>query len=138
MQDTSSATDASRLTLGVPNTVYAGARFSVGARIALVSRVQLGLEAAYRMVTTVGADAGQVRSMAYFPGASAPYGLDGRAVVSVALSRMFEARAGFDYRRYGYGKLQGTTAGGTTIDASHATDQYMAFSLGLAAVLGPQ
>ncbi len=138
VQDTTSTTDASRLTLGVPNTVYAGARFSVGAQLALTSRVQLGLEAAYRLVTTVGSDAAEVRSMAYFPGASSPYGLDGRAVVSIALTRMFEARAGFDYRRYGYGSLQGTTATGTIINASSATDQYMAFSLGLAAVLGPQ
>jgi len=138
VQDTSSTSDASRLTLGVPNTVYAGARFSVGAQLALASRVRLGIEAAYRLVTTVGSDTAQVRSMAYFPGSSAPYGLDGRAVVGVALTRMFEARAGFDYRRYTYGSLQGTTAAGTIINASSATDQYMAFSLGLAALLGPQ
>lgn len=138
VQDTPSTTDASRLTLGVPNTVYAGARFSVGAQLVLTTRVRLGLEAAYRLVTTVGSAAAEVRSMAYFPGSSSPYGLDGRAVVSVALTRMFEARAGFDYRRYGYGSLQGTTATGTIINASSATDQYMAFSLGLAAVLGPQ
>jgi hypothetical protein len=138
VQDTTSTTDASRLTLGVPNTVYAGARFSVGAQLTLTSRVQLGVEAAYRLVTTVGSDAAEVRSAAYFPGSSAPYGLDGRAVVSVALTRTFAARAGFDYRRYGYGSLQGTTASGTIINASSATDQYMAFSLGLAAVLGPQ
>jgi hypothetical protein len=138
VQDTSSTSDASRLTLGVPNTVYAGARFSVSAQLALTSRVRLGVEAAYRLVTTVGSDAAEVRSAAYFPGSSAPYGLDGRAVVSVALTRMFEARAGFDYRRYGYGSLQGTTAAGTIINASSATDQYMAFSLGVAAVLGPQ
>jgi hypothetical protein len=138
VQDTTSTTDASRLTLGVPNTVYAGARFSVGAQLALTSRVQLGLEAAYRLVTTVGSDAAEVRSMSYFPGATSPYGLDGRAVVSIALTRMFEARAGFDYRRYRYGSLQGTTAAGTIVNASSATDQYMAFSLGLAAVLGPQ
>jgi hypothetical protein len=138
IQDTSSSTDASRLTLAIPNTVYSGVRLSAGARVAIARRVQVAVDGAYRLVTNVGDSLGQVRSPAYFPGSSAPYGLDGRAVVGVALSSTFEVRAGFDYRRYVYGPLQGTTGGGDAINASGAVDQYMAFSLGLAGVLGPK
>ena len=40
--------------------------------------------------------------------------------------------------RYLYGRLQGTTSNGTAISASGAVDQYVAITLGLAAVLGPK
>jgi len=138
VQDSSSSTDPSRLTLGIPNTVYAGVRVSAGARFALPGRVQVAVDGAYRLVTSVGQRAGEVRSPSYFPDASSPYGLDGRAYVALGLGPMFEARAGVDYRRYVYGGLRGATAAGTVIDASSAVDQYLAFSLGLAAVLGPK
>ncbi|HET6149277.1 MAG TPA: hypothetical protein VFH68_17195 [Polyangia bacterium] len=138
VQDTSSSGDPSRLALGVPNTVYSGVRLSAGARVALPGRVQVVVDGAYRQVVSVGDGAGEVRSPAFFPGSSSPYGLDGRAYVGVGLGPMFEARAGIDYRRYVYGGLRGTTAGGDMINASSAVDQYLALSLGLAAVLGPQ
>ena len=138
VQDTTSPADASRLTLSIPNTVYGGVRVGANARFALGRRVQVVVDGAYRLVTAVGDGLGQVRSAGYFPASSSPYGVDGRAYVGVGLGSMFEARAGVDYRRYVYGGLQGTTASGTTINASGAVDQYVAFSLGLAAVLGPK
>jgi hypothetical protein len=96
------------------------------------------VDGAYRLVAKVGDRPGEVGSPAYFPGSSRPYGVDGRAFIGVGLGSMVEARAGVDYRRYVFGALDGTTAGGTSISASSAVDQYLAFSLGLAAVLGPR
>ena len=138
VQDTTSPDDPSRLSLGIPNTVYSGLRVGATARVQLPGRVQVVVDGAYRLVAKVGDRMGEVRSPSYFPGSSSPYGLDGRAFVGVGLGSMFEARAGVDYRRYVYGALNGTTAAGTMISASSAVDQYLAFSLGLAAVLGPR
>jgi hypothetical protein len=138
VQDTTSPTDPSRLTLGIPNTVYSGVRVSATARVQLPGRVQLVADGAYRLVAKVGDRTAEVRSQAYFPGSPAPYGVDARAFIGVGLGSLFEARAGVDYRRYVYGGLKGTTASGTMISASSAVDEYLAFSLGLAAVLGPR
>jgi hypothetical protein len=135
IQDTTAANDPSRLTLAIPNTVYAGARLAASARFRIVSRVHLTVDAAYRLVTTLGDGVGQVKSDRYFPTASRPFGLDGSAVLGVGIGSMFEIRGGVDYRRYSYGALQGTTLGGAMIDASGAVDQYFAISLGVAAVL---
>jgi hypothetical protein len=135
IQDTSAPNDPSRLTLPIPNTVYQGARVSAGARVKVARRVNVTVDVAYRLVASIGQDLGQVKSTAFFPMASNPWGLDGNAYLSVGLGSYFEARAGVDYRRYSYGTLRGTTAGGTAIDATGAVDQYFAGSLGLAAVL---
>ena len=95
----------SRLTRPIPNTVYQGVRFAAGARYRILPRVQVALDVAYRLVASIGQDLGQVKSSAYFPTASNPWGLDGDAYVSVGLGSLFEARAGVDYRRYTYGDV---------------------------------
>jgi hypothetical protein len=59
-------------------------------------------------------------------------GVDGAAFVGLNIMRYFEIRGGVDYRRYVLSRLQGAT-----IDASGgATDDYLAFSLGVLGVFG--
>ena len=135
IQDTAATNDPSRLTLPIPNTVYQGARFALGARYRATRRLQVAVDLAYRWVVDVGQDLGQVKSAAFFPMARDPWGIDGDAYVSLGLGAMFEVRAGVDYRRYTYGNLRGTTVGGIVIDATGAADQYIAGFLGVAALL---
>jgi len=136
IKDTAPTTDASRLLLTVPNTVYVGARLALNARFRIGSRVQVGVEGGYRLVTSPGSDIGQVKSNQYFPMSAAPVAVDGSAFVGFRLGSLWEVRGGFDYRRYAYQRLQGTTFNGTVINASGGLDQYIVLFVGAAGVFG--
>lgn len=136
IQDTADPNDASRLLLSVPNTVYVGARLAVNARFRIGNRVQVGVEGAYRVVTSAGNGIGQVQSNQYFPMSAAPVAVDGNAFVGFRLGSQFELRGGFDYRRYAYQRLQGMTFAGAAINAPGALDQYVVVFLGAAGVFG--
>lgn len=130
--DTPSTTDAFRSTLPTPDTVYQGARFALNARLRLFDHLILGIEGAYRLVTNPGHGTNRVRSPQYFPDGVVTAGIDGAAFVGVNIKRYFEIRAGVDFRRYVLGRLQGAT-----INAwDGATDDYLAFSLGVLGVFG--
>lgn len=130
--DTPSTTDAFRSTLPTPDTVYQGARFAVNARLRLLDHLILGVEGAYRLVTNPGQGTNRVRSPQYFPNGIVTAGVDGAAFVGVNIKQYLEIRAGVDFRRYVLGRLQGAK-----INASGgATDDYLAFSLGVLGVFG--
>lgn len=134
--DSPDPNDASRLNFAVPNTVYQGGRFAGAARFKLGRVMQVGVEAAYRLVTGAGQGYGQLKSMSYFPMSQPPIGLDAGGFVGARLFELLEVRAGVDYRRYVFGALRGTTAAGTMIDARGAIDQYVSIYVAVVGVLG--
>ncbi len=134
--DTSDPNDRNRQDLAWPDTAYQGARFAANARFYLWSVVQLGVEAAYRLVTNPGQGGLRVRSTYYFPEGMASYGLDGSAFVGVGLMPWLEVRGGIDYRQYGFGSLTPGPDNTAQTSASGATDKYLGYTLGLVGVFG--
>jgi hypothetical protein len=136
IRDTPDPNDASRLELQVPNTAYVGGRFGANARFRIGSRMQAGVDVGYRLVTSAGQDIGQVRSVQYFPASASPIAVDAGAFLGYRIGTLLEARAGLDYRRYAFGKLQSGPESLSVIDATGGLDQYVALFLGIAGVFG--
>ncbi len=134
--DTSNTSDQQRQTLAWPDTAYQGARIALNARFYLLSILQVGAEAAYRLVTNPGSGGLRVQSSYYFPNGKVSYGLEGSAFVSVGILSWLELRGGVDYRRYAFGELRPGADNAAQTNASGATDQYLGFTLGVVGFYG--
>jgi hypothetical protein len=134
--DTSATNDPFRASLPWPDVAYQGVRVAGSGRFYLGDMVQVGVEAAYRLVTNPGDGGLRVRSTYYFPDGKTTVGLDGSAFVGVGVMPWLEIRAGVDYRRYVFGTLQHGPDNANSIDASGASDDYLGFTLGAVGVYG--
>ena len=117
---------------GVPSVNDKFIRLGIGSRIAVGAVGSLDLTAAYLLVTDPGSQAGEIRSSAYFPRATAK-AVDLGASFGYRLHRLFGVRAGLDFRQYGYDfKVRPTDpppiAGG-------ATDRYITLFAGVEVIL---
>lgn len=133
--DTSDEDDALRTSLAWPNVAYQGARLAASGRFQLTAMFQVGVEAAYRLVTSPGTGETRVRSPYYFPNGKASYGLDGAAFVGAGVLPWLEIRLAADYRRYGFGALE-PGAENTHGRADGASDDYLGFSLSAVGLFG--
>jgi hypothetical protein len=136
IMDSSNANDAARSGLDWPDVAYQGARFAASGRFFLGDLVQVGAEAAYRLVTSPGEGGARVRSSYYFPNGKATYGLDGMVFVSLGVVSWLELRAAVDYRQYRFGVLAPGADNVGALNASGASDRYLGFSLGAVGVYG--
>ena len=111
-----------------PDTIYRYVRPGVGLHLALVGRFSLSLGGGYRVVTNRAG----LEFREFFPHATVA-GADAEIEARYALSSMFEARAGLEWRRY-WSTLNSQT--GDAYMASSAVDQSFAFTARLAILLG--
>jgi hypothetical protein len=125
-----------RRTLAWPNVVYQGVRIAASGRFRLWSILQVGAEAAYRLVTSPGEGEVRVRSSNYFPNAKVSFAMDGSLFLGVAIASWLEIRGGVDYRRYVFGALAPGSDNANGTNATGAVDQYLGYTLGVAGLYG--
>jgi hypothetical protein len=123
---------SNRQNLTLPDTVYLGARAGAGLRMRLTDAFSLTVDGDYRLVTSLSGGSFPITSSLYFPQAKAGPAFDGAITVAFRLTPILEAQAGGDIRRY----VIDTKESGNRINASGATDQYLAGWVGVGGVFG--
>jgi len=114
--------------LDSPDTIYRYVRPGVGLHLQIVDRFSVSVGGGYRAVIN---HAG-TQFQQFFP-RSTVAGADAELEARYALTRMFELRAGLEWRRYWFALGSQT---GDTYMASSAVDQSFAFTARLAIMFG--
>ena len=122
-----------RLDLSVPDVVYVGARLGGALALPLTPALSLTVSADYRLVTSLDGGGYPLTSASYFPRAAAGPAFDGSVTLAFRITELLELQAGGDVRRYVMA-LGGRP--GDRINASGATDLYLAGWVGLGGVYG--
>jgi len=122
-----------RLNFSTPDVVYTGARAGGALAVPLTPALSLTVSADYRLVTSLDGGGYPLTSATYFPRATAGPAFDGAVTLAFRITPLLEVQAGGDIRRYvmALGGKQGDR-----IDASGATDLYLAGWVGLGGVYG--
>jgi len=123
----------SRLNFSTPDVVYTGACGGGALAMPLTPALSLTVSADYRLVTSLDGGGYPLTSQPYFPRAAPGPAFDGGVVLAYRITTLLEAQAGADVRRYVMA-LGGHP--GDRIDASGATDLYLAGWVGLGGVYG--
>jgi hypothetical protein len=126
---------ANRGALDIPDTIYRYMRVGADARFVLTSGLTIGLGGAYRHVLNRG---GQISDPGFFPFLGVR-GMDVNAKLGYLVTPSIEVRFGVDLRRYGYAmnsEPADLMATPPNKIAGGAVDQYLAFTLGAAYVIG--
>ncbi|HEX3902467.1 MAG TPA: hypothetical protein VH853_06420 [Polyangia bacterium] len=119
-----------RAQLNIPDTIYHYFRPGIGLNLKVADGLTVRLGAGYRYVYNDGGP--QISSAHFFPHLTVA-GADADVVVGYALSEMFEARAGLEWRRYWYAMHSQATDNAI---AGGAVDQSFAFTLRIAILIG--
>lgn len=122
-----------RLDFSVPDVVYTGARAGAALAVALTPELSLTVSADYRLVTSLNGGGYPITSQPYFPRAAPGPAFDGAVTLAYRITPIFEVQAGGDVRRYVMA-LGGQPS--DRINASGATDLYLAGWIGLGGVYG--
>jgi hypothetical protein len=122
-----------RQNLGLPDTVYLGARGGGGVRVRLTDALSLTGDVDYRLVTSLSGGSFPITSPLYFPRATAGPSFDAAVSLSFRITPMFDVQVGGDIRRY---VLNTKGQAGDRINASGATDQYLAGWVALGGAFG--
>ena len=125
--------DHTRQNLSVPDVVYTGVRAGGALGIALMPELSLTVAADYRLVTDENGGGFPLTSQAYFPRATQGPAFDGAVTLAFRITPWLEVQAGGDVRRYVMA-LGGRS--GDRINASGATDLYLAGWIGLGGAFG--
>jgi hypothetical protein len=120
-----------RADLALPDVRYTYLRLAADVRVRLPASVSLLGGFAYRAVTDGGTNGYEVQSSAYFERLTVT-ALEASGGVGYRFLGLFEARLGFDLRRYGLDTHPRT---GDNLIVSGALDQYVAFWLNLAVLV---
>jgi hypothetical protein len=123
----------SRLDLSVPDVVYVGARAGGALAVPLTPALSLTVSADYRLVTSLDGGGYPLKSPSYFPRATPGPAFDGAVTLAYRITELLELQAGGDVRRYVMA-LGGRP--GDRINASGATDLYLAGWVGVGGVYG--
>lgn len=126
-------TNAPRSTLAAPDVAYSYLRLGADLRVSLPARFALMAGLAYRHVLSAGTDGVAVQSDAYFPRATLT-AMDANVAIGFRITQLIEARLGADLRRYGFDMHPQPATDPVVV--SGAIDQYVAYWLNLAVMLG--
>jgi len=122
-----------RVNFSVPDVVYTGGRAGGALAVTLTPELSLTVSADYRLVTSLNGGGYPIKSQPYFPLANQGPAFDGAVTLAYRITPMLELQAGGDVRRYVMA-LGG--APGDRINASGATDLYLAGWIGLGGAYG--
>ncbi len=122
-----------RQNFSVPDAVYTGVRAGGALAVPLTRELSLTVAGDYRLVTDLNGGGFPLKSQPYFPRAAPGPAFDGAVTLAFRITPMLEVQAGGDIRRYVMA-LGGQE--GNRINASGATDLYLAGWIGLGGAFG--
>lgn len=123
-----------RLNISLPDTTYFGIRAGAGLDVHLGDALSLLVDANYRLVTSLAAGDFGVKSPVYFPNAKAGIAFDAGLMLAYHINRMFDVQLGGDIRSYA---ITTNAMPGDRIEATKATDMYLAGWVGVGGTFGP-
>jgi len=125
--------DHTRQNLSVPDVVYTGVRAGGALAIPVMPALSVTVAADYRLVTDLNGGGFPLTSQAYFPRATPGPAFDGAVTLAFRIAPLLDLQAGGDIRRYVMA-LGGQP--GNRINASGATDLYLAGWIGIGGAFG--